>query len=336
MNGPSVFRRRVHGVVPTVAMLLPLAGIVAACSSETTATPSAIEASTPARFGKNVSGSNQKILFETTRDGNTEVYSINPDGTGATRLTNDPGIDRDAVWSPDGKRIAFHSTRDNPLGEIYVMNADGTEVVRLTNSVGANGEPSWSKGGKQIVFTSTRGAVDPTKFNFDDFDLYVMDADGSNVVRLTNDKTGDFSPAFSPDGRSIAFTSTRDHPGAAGVDLYVMSVDGTNISRLTFQNGRVNYPSWDSHSRRLAFSISGTAESGVYTLTLDNLGFTRLTFDPAQGDNFPSWSADGSQLAFTSMRDNGDSEIYVMNADGSEPTRLTVNRGEDAFPRWSR
>jgi Tol biopolymer transport system component len=264
------------------------------------------------------------------------VYSINPDGTGATRLTNDPGDDRDAVWSPDGKRIAFRSTRDNPLGEIYVMNADGTEVVRLTNSIGANGEPSWSKGGKQIVFTSTRGAIDPTKFNVADFDLYVMNADGSNVVRLTDDKTGDFSPVFSPDGRSIAFTSTRDHPGAAGVDLYLMSVDGTNVSRLTFQNGHVDHPSWDPHSRRLAFSIGGTAESGIYTLTLDNLGFTRLTFDPAQGDNSPSWSADGSQLAFTSMRDLGDSEIYVMNADGTEPTRLTVNNGEDAFPRWSR
>ena len=76
-------------------------------------------------------------------------------------------------------------------------------------------------------------------------------------------------------------------------------------------------------------------EAGIYTLNLDNLGFTRLTFVPAQGDDFPSWSADGLQLAFTSFRDR-DSEIYVMNADGTEQTRLTVTPGEDAFPRWSR
>ncbi len=258
MNEPNLFQHRVRGLVPHIAMLMPLAGIVAACSSDATATPTAIGPSSPASFGKNVSGSNQKILFETTRDGNTEVYSINPDGTGATRLTNDPGVDRDAVWSPDGKRIAFRSTRDNSLGEIYVMNADGTEVVRLTNSVGSNAEPSWSKSGQQIVFISTRAAVDPTKFKSDDFDLYVMNDDGSNVVRLTDDKTGNFSPVFSPDGRSIAFTSARDHAGAPGVDLYLMNVDGTNVTRLTFQNGVANYPSWDPHSRRLAFSISGT------------------------------------------------------------------------------
>jgi Tol biopolymer transport system component len=337
MDGQNLFQHRVRGFVPTIAMLLPLAGLVAACSNDATSTPTAIVPSSSAGFGKNVSGSNQKILFETTRDadGGHEVYSINPDGTGPTRLTNNPRDDRDAVWSPNGKQIAFRSTRDNVLGEIYVMNADGTEVVRLTNSIGSNDEPSWSRDGKQIVFTSNRGAVDPASGNFDDDDVYVMNADGSNVIRLTNDNTGDRSPVFSPDGRSIAFTSVRDHPGTGDAELYLMNVDGTNVTRLTFQHGRVSHPSWDSHSRRIAFGLSGSAEGGIYTLNLDDLGLTRLTFVPDQGDDFPSWSADGSKLAFTSRRD-GDSEIYVMNADGTEQTRLTVNPGEDAFPRWSR
>ena len=316
-------------------MLLPLAGIVGACLNDSTSMPTAMELPS-ANFGKNVSGSNQKILFESHRDDlNSEVYSINPDGTGATRLTNDPATDQDAVWSPDGKQIAFTSKRDDPLGEIYVMNADGSGVVRLTNSSGSSAwTKNWSKDGKQIVFQSTRGAVDPAFNKFDDVDLYVMNADGSNVIRLTNDNTNDGSAVFSPDGRSIAFTSVRDHPGTNDAELYLMNVDGTNVTRLTFQHGRVDHPSWDAHSRRIAFSIVGSAEDGIYTLNLDDLGLTRLTFDAT--DSFPSWSADGSQLAFTSRRDLGDSEIYVMNADGTNPTRLTVRPGEDAFPRWSR
>ena len=255
MNQPTRLHHGVRGFVPTVAMLLPLAGILGACSSDSTSMPTAIVPSSPASFGKNVSGSNQKILFQSTRDENSEVYSINPDGTGETRLTNNPAVDQSAVWSPDGKRIAFFSTRDNPLGEIYVMNADGSGVVRLTHSSGSSNEPSWSKDGKQIVFQSTRGAVDPASFKFDDVDLYVMNADGSNVIRLTNDNTADGSAgALARRTLHCVYECTRSSRHGR-TELYLMNVDGTNVTRLTFQHGSVNHPSWDAHSRRIAFSI---------------------------------------------------------------------------------
>src|SRR5689334_12039110 len=128
---------RMRGLVSTLMMLLPLAGIVTACSRDDAYAPTAIAPSS-ADFGKNVTGSNQRILFSSDRDGNREVYSISPDGTDPLRLTNDRGSDREAVWSPDGKRIAFVSTRDNLFGEIYTMNADGTNIVRLTNTPGAS------------------------------------------------------------------------------------------------------------------------------------------------------------------------------------------------------
>jgi len=327
--------RRVSRFVPTIALLLPLAGSLDACSDAAAPMPTAQSPSSP-NLGKNVSGSNQRILFSSDRDGTSlEIYSVKPDGTDPKRLTNAPGTDRLAVWSPDGKRIAFVSNRDNPLGEIYVMNADGTEVVRLTNGTASNVSPGWSKDGKQIAFASNRDAADPAVARGPDFEIYVMNADGSQVVRLTNDNTFDGQPTFSSDGRQIAFVSTRDQP-VFGTELYVMQTDGTGVSRLTFQDGTLDYPSWDPHSRRLAFSVSNSSGSdGVYTLNLDNSGLTRLTFGATTSDGLPSWSTDGSQIVFQSRRD-GNVQLYVMNADGTEQTRLMVSNRADEFPRWSR
>ena len=327
--------RRVSRFVPTIAMLVPLAGTLDACSDAAAPMPTAIAPSSP-NLGKNVSGSNQRILFSSDRDGGSlELYSVKPDGTDPKRLTNAPGTDRAGVWSPDGKRIAFVSKRDNLGGEIYVMNADGTEVVRLTNGSASNSDPGWSKDGKQIVFASNRDAADPAVIRGPDFDIYVMNADGSQVVRLTNDNTFDGEPTFSTDGRQIAFVSKRDKP-VDGTELYVMQTNGTGVTRLTFQDANVDYPSWDPHSRRLAFSVSGTpASDGVYTLNLDNSGLTRLTFGAPTSDGLPSWSTDGSQIVFNSRRD-GHAQLYVMNADGTEQTRLMVSDRADEFPRWSR
>jgi Tol biopolymer transport system component len=115
-----------------------------------------------------------------------------------------------------------------------------------------------------------------------------------------------------------------------------MQTDGTGVSRLTFQDGTLDYPSWDPHSRRLAFSVSNSSGSdGVYTLNLDNSGLTRLTFGATTSDGLPSWSTDGSQVVFQSRRD-GNVQLYVMNADGTEQTRLMVSNRADEFPRWSR
>jgi Tol biopolymer transport system component len=214
---------------------------------------------------------------------------------GAARVRVTAGATR--VWSPDGKRIAFVSQRDNLFGEIYTMNADGTNVVRLTNTPGASDSPSWSKDGSQLVFSSNRDLFDPAtgSVSIVQFEVYVMNADGSGVTRLTNNDQFDGEPVFSPDGRHIAFTSQRDHPTASGQDLYLMDADGANVTRLTSQDADLAGPSWDPHGRNLAFSISGSkTENGIYTLDPDNLGLTRLTFGASGVDDaresLPRWS----------------------------------------------
>ena len=127
-----------------------------------------------------------KIAFNSTRDGNYEIYIMNDDGSKQIRLTNNPANDYLPAWSPDGSQIAFTSNRDGNY-EIYVMNADGSKQTRLTNNPADDLHPAWSPDSSHIAFTSNRDG---------NYEIYVMNTDGSNQKNLTN-KPADV-PAWSP------------------------------------------------------------------------------------------------------------------------------------------
>jgi Tol biopolymer transport system component len=131
-------------------------------------------------------GSGGKIVFVTNRDGNPEIYVMNPNGTNQTRLTNNPADDSQSSWSLDRSKIAFATNRDGNY-EIYVMNADGTNPTRLTNHPATDYGPSWSPDGSKIAFTGTRDG---------NGEIYIMNANGSNPVNLTNNSADDFNPAW--------------------------------------------------------------------------------------------------------------------------------------------
>jgi len=183
-----------------------------------------------------------KIIFVSQRDGNFEIYVMNADGSGQVRLTNDPATDADPAWSPDGSKIAFWSSRD-PDGEIYVMNVDGSGVTPLTNNDVQDIQPEWSPDGSKLVFSRLTGCDSYT--GFCDYDLIVMNADGSGAAPLTTGSS-DNDAAWSPDSRWIAFGASFCEPYYYGCyysysAVYLVRTDGSRVTELLRD---AIYPAW--------------------------------------------------------------------------------------------
>ncbi|MCH7905619.1 MAG: PD40 domain-containing protein [Armatimonadetes bacterium] len=262
--------------------------------------------------------SSVKIAFTSERDGNAEIYVMNADGSGQTRLTNNGADDRRPAFSPDGSKIAFASDRDGNW-EIYVMNADGSGQTRLTNHVATDHTPAFSPDGSKIAFGARRDG---------DFEIYIMNVDGTDQTRLTNSSLSDWVPAFSPDGSKIVFASWRE----GNDEIYVMNVDGSGQTNLT-HSGTVDFdPSYSPDGSKITFLTTRDGNWEIYVMNADGTGATRLT-NNGSVDVDPVYSPDGSKIAFNSDRD-GDHEIYIMNADGTGAIQLTNNAAFDGQPSF--
>ena len=232
-------------------------------------------------------------------------------------------------------QIAFVSQRDgNP--EIYVMDINGKNQHRLTNNRHEDWAPVWSPDGKRIIFVSDRDGHVHAKHGWPTSEIYVMDDDGQNSQKLTNNPADDRSPSWSPDGKQIVFQSNRDD--LRNYEIYVMDADGGNEQKLTENPNADRHPSWSPDGKRIAFSSvrEGHFSSEIYVMDNDGGNLQRLT-ENIKTDWHPSWSPDGKWIAFSSDRkaDFENFEIYVMDADGGNLQRLTENREFDWSPVWS-
>lgn len=265
-----------------------------------------------------------QIAFVSGRSEGVNIYLVNSDGSGLTRLTTPPGIHDDPAWSPDGTRLVFELSSGEGVNGLTVINADGSGLRPLTEPGVPAWDPAWSPDGGRIAFASDRDG---------DTELYVMGADGSNITRLTFDVGNDIQPAWSPDGSQIVFVSTRD--GEA--ELYVMDADGENPVRLTYSFGASAYaPAWSPDGSRIAFvSLRGVGDRSLYTIQPDGTAITVLSAaGTAVHPSSVSWSPDGTSIAYVSTQDAGNMDIYLLELASGAITRLTDDPAQDLFPAW--
>jgi Tol biopolymer transport system component len=286
----------------------------------------------------------RKILFGKSRCdavvgrgcvGARYLYVMNADGSGVRRLARAGTVRRifpgqgvgprvpSPVWSPDGGRIAFGSDRDG-RADVYVMNADGSARRRLTYGGAIEGSLAWSPGGRKIAYVRSIRGRDvriggvPHPGPLRQHEIYVMNADGTGHRMLARGQ----DPAWSPDGRRIAFRSARDGQG----EIYVVSGDGSGLRRLTRNVASDGGPIWSPDRRQIMFVRWRHANSDIYVVNPDGSGERNLTPEVRSArraeDSSPAWSPDGRKIVFVSNRE-GDGQIYVMNADGSGQRRLT-------------
>jgi hypothetical protein len=204
--------------------------------------------------------------------------------------------------------------------EIYGMRSNGTGVTKLTNHDALDLVPVLSPDKTKVVFMSNRAG---------NFDIYLMNAHGSNVVtRLTTHSAFDGFPSWSPDGSKIVFQSTRH----GNPEIYSMNANGTGLMRLTNHSSIDTSPVWSPNGLKIAFVSRRHGNFEIYSMNANGTGVVRLTNHGSE-DAFPTWSPDSLKIGFMSTR-HGNADIYSMYADGTIVTRLTTHSAIDAEPAW--
>jgi len=278
---------------------------------------------------------------------------MNGDGTNQRRVTENNDSDVFPSISPDGKRIVFDSNRLRAAGEppnisdLFLMNLDGTQQTWLRRGSSA----TWSPDGRRIAFHASASGSGAPIVPYPgaatiDSDIFVMNVDdalvktGSAKNIMNNAAAIDDDPDWSPDGRTIVFTShtiTDKHTNATSAEIYVMNADGTGTpTRLTHNTWEERAPSWSPDGKSIVFSCR--REDGpdfeICVMNADGSGEVRLT-DNNVGDLTPSWSRDGRKIIFhRGMGTRASFQLWLMNRDGSDQKQLTYPPGLNAFPNW--
>jgi Tol biopolymer transport system component len=251
------------------------------------------------------------IAWQRNDTDGSHIWTMHADGS-AKRAIADGAR---PSWSPDGAKIVFESS-----GGIATMDPDGSHGTPVLDHGSA---PSYSPDGTKIVFQSYDSGTS-------DWDIFVMNANGTDVTNITNHLSKDVDPRWSPDGTKIAFSSDRDDGFG---EVWVMGANGSNPTNLTGKGHLGDEPDWSPDGTRIAYC--GPSIIGV--MNADGSGNGIQTGGP---DRMPAWSPDGTRIVFTSHRDLND-ELYVMTADGlGSPVRLTNDNAagstfpEDWYASW--
>jgi ABC-type sugar transport system substrate-binding protein len=262
-----------------------------------------------------------RIAFETDRDGNREIYVMEPDGANPVNLSNNPADDMQPSWSPDGSKIAFVSNRktDKEGGQfIFIMDSNGENVRQLTVE-NQSQWPDWSPDGRMITYTHND-------------DIYSIIADGSGQsVNLTNSLDEDKQSKWSPDSKQILWLSGKSNRS----DIFTMDADGTHLNQVT-KNAAVQDATWSVDGR--IFGHWDSKEGGCFNCIMNSDG-SNITNAGGKGDiaNYlPFWTADGHQVEVTFLdKISGNNEIFLVSKIFPDTfLNLTNNKANDSNPDW--
>jgi Tol biopolymer transport system component len=245
----------------------------------------------------------------------------------------------------DNGKIAFNSFRDGDDSDIWTMSPSGSNQVNLTANSDEDNLANWRADGRKLAFMSDRETPAnpvPPGLAGPDFEIFVMNADGSRLTQITFNELDDENPAWSPDGKRIVFQRDLDPVrGQTDYDIFTMKADGSRQRNRTNNPALMDVdPNWSPNGRRIAFSSDRDGDGEIYTMRRNGSGVRQLTFNDGPLDLAPNWSPDGRVIAFDSDRDLTEEtpfqvEIYTMRANGDDQTRLTFDDLSDFAPAWS-
>jgi TolB protein len=270
-----------------------------------------------------------RIIFTCTRGDYNHLCMVNRDGTGLLRLTDEFANDYYPAFSPLGGAIAFASNRSLGTFDLYFMVLSTSSLVQLTDEIGNAFSPDFSPDGERVLFVNKdeRGQTS----------LYIVDRTGENLRLLFegpnfSGPTSIVGAAWSPDGMTIAFAMATTE--LFEYEIFLINADGSEPPRQleTGLLGITGSLDWSPDGRRLLISAGPPNDKDIFNLDLQAEVITRLTY--GGNNNSPSFSPDGEFIAYNSLRNGGQADIYLIRVDGSDERQLTNDLEPDWQPQW--